>query len=55
MDTKKLRELAEEFGYWPATTNEEDIEQHRRLNAALDKAHTAEEITARYRHLRKPE
>lgn len=55
MDMKKLRELADELGYWPATTNDEDIERHRRLNAALDKAHTAEEITRRYAHLRNPQ
>lgn len=52
MDMKKLRELADELGYWPATTNDEDIDRHRRLNAALDKAHTAEEISRRYAHLR---
>ena len=32
-----LREPADEFGYWPATTDEADIERHRRLNAALDR------------------
>lgn len=52
MDMKKLREFSEELGYWPATTNPEDIDNHRRLNAALNKAHTAEEITKRYAHLR---
>jgi hypothetical protein len=51
-DMSKMRELAAELGYWPATTDDEDIERHRRLNAALDKAHTAEEITRRYTHLR---
>lgn len=30
IDYAKLRELAEEFGYWPATTNPEDIGRHRR-------------------------
>lgn len=52
VDTKKLRELANELGFWPATTDEADIERHRRLNAALDKAHTQEEITRRYTHIR---
>ena len=33
----RLRELADEFGYWPATTDEADIERHRRLNAGLDR------------------
>lgn len=51
-ELSKLKELSEELGYWPATTNEADIEEHRRLNAALDKAHSAEEITRRYRHLK---
>jgi rRNA maturation protein Nop10 len=32
------RELAKEFGFYPATTNPEDIERHRRLNAAADAA-----------------
>jgi hypothetical protein len=32
------RELAQEFGFYPATTNPEDIERHRRLNAAADAA-----------------
>ena len=29
LDMALLRELAEEFGYWPATTDEADIERHR--------------------------
>jgi hypothetical protein len=32
-----LRERAAELGYWPATTDEADIERHRQHNAA-DKA-----------------
>jgi hypothetical protein len=32
------RELAKEFGLYPATTNPEDIERHRRLNAAAEAA-----------------
>ena len=34
LDMALLRELAKEFGYWPATTDEADIERHRRDNAA---------------------
>ena len=36
LDMARLRELADEFGYWPATTDEADIECHRHLNAAAD-------------------
>ena len=32
LDMAKLRELADEFGYWPATTDEADIERHRQHN-----------------------
>ena len=28
-DTERLRELAAELGFWPATTDEADIEHHR--------------------------
>ena len=38
LDWARLRELARELGFWPATTNPEDIERHRRLNKALDAA-----------------
>jgi hypothetical protein len=38
LDMALLRELAKEFGFYPATTNPEDIERHRRLNAAADAA-----------------
>ena len=49
---KRLRaELAKELGYFPATLDPEDIERHRRLNAALDAAPTRERIGLRYRHL----
>ena len=33
-DAQLRAELAAEFGYYPATTDEADIERHRRLNAA---------------------
>lgn len=51
VDTKRLRELADELGYWPATTNPEDIERHRRLNAALDKAPSLEKTAKKFAHL----
>jgi hypothetical protein len=38
LDMARLRELAKEFGFYPATTNPGDIERHRRLNAAVDAA-----------------
>jgi hypothetical protein len=36
LDMAKLRELAKELGYWPASTDEESVERHRELNAASD-------------------
>ena len=36
IDWTKSRELAEQFGYWPATMDPEDIERHRRHNEAAD-------------------
>jgi len=33
-DMALLRELAAELGFWPATTDEANIERHRRLHAA---------------------
>ena len=35
-DRRRRAELAKELGYFPATLDPEDIERHRRLNAALD-------------------
>ena len=53
LDLKKLREYAEELGYWPATTRPEDIERHRRLNAALDVAPDPEKTSRKFAHLRR--
>lgn len=50
-DLTKLRELAAEFGYTPATTNPEDIERHRRLNKALDTAPDREKTMKKFAHL----
>jgi len=36
LEMARLRELADEFGYWPASTDEADIERHRQLNASAD-------------------
>jgi hypothetical protein len=51
LDMALLRELADEFGYWPATTNPEQIERHRRLNAALDKAPDLWQVAKKFAHL----
>jgi hypothetical protein len=48
---RRRAELAKELGYFPATLNPADIEEHRRLNAALDAAPTPERLALRYRHL----
>ena len=50
-DKRRRAELAKELGYFPATLDPEDIERHRRLNAALDATPTRERIGLRYRHL----
>jgi hypothetical protein len=44
-DIELLRNLAEEFGFWPATTNPEDIERHRRHT----KEHMREQWIAHHR------
>jgi hypothetical protein len=36
MDTERLRELATELGFWPATTEEADIVRHRQHNKKAD-------------------
>jgi hypothetical protein len=36
LDMVKLRELAAEFGFWPATTDPDDIERHREHNKNAD-------------------
>lgn len=42
---KRLRaDLAAELGYFPATLAPEDIDRHRRLNAALGKAPTTDKV-----------
>ncbi len=46
-----ISKLVDELGFWPATTNPEDIERHRRLNAALEKAPDLEKIAQKYAHL----
>jgi hypothetical protein len=36
IDTERLRQLAAELGFWPATTDETDIERHRQHNKSAD-------------------
>jgi hypothetical protein len=48
LDIDKLRELAAEFGYYPATTNPEDIARHRAHNAAYEDAKSLESMKANY-------
>ena len=36
IDAERLRELAAELGFWPATTEQADIEWHRRHNKKAD-------------------
>ena len=36
LDMRTLRELAAEFEFWPATTDPEDIERHRRQSAGTE-------------------
>lgn len=39
LDLALVRELAGEFGFWPATTNPRDIERHRRQCDETDAHH----------------
>jgi protein tyrosine/serine phosphatase len=42
---KRLRaELAQELGFYPASLDPADVDRHRRLNAALDRAPTLDRI-----------
>ena len=41
LDMARLRTLADELGFWPATTDPADIERHRRDNAADKARHEA--------------
>jgi hypothetical protein len=50
-DRRLRAELADELGYYPASLAPEDIESHRRLNAALDAAPTLERIASKFAHL----
>jgi hypothetical protein len=36
IDTERLRELAAELGFWPATTEEADTDRHRQHNKNAD-------------------
>ncbi|HRD12614.1 MAG TPA: hypothetical protein PLI79_12195 [Mycobacterium sp.] len=51
LDWARMRELARELGFWPATTHPEDIERHRRLNKALDAAPDRETLAKKFAHL----
>jgi len=44
-----LRELADELGFCPATTDEPDIERHRRLNAIPDGTHRWDHLKAAHK------
>lgn len=44
-------ELAAELGWYPASLAPEDIDRHRRLNAAADRAPSLERIGRKYVHL----
>ena len=53
---KRLRaELAQELGFYPASLDPADIDRHRRLNAALDRAPTLDRIHRKFAHLREEE
>ncbi|MCB0925487.1 MAG: hypothetical protein KDB50_13235 [Mycobacterium sp.] len=53
VDTLRLRELADELGFWPATTGPEAIARHRRLNDALDAALDLEQTGKKFAHLQR--
>ena len=50
---KRLRaELAQELGFYPASLDPANVDRHRRLNAALDRALTLDRIHRKFAHLR---
>ena len=51
-DKRRRAELAHELGFYPASLDPADIDRHRRLNAALDKASTLDGIHRKFAHLR---
>ena len=51
LDWVKLRKLARELGFWPATTNPEDFQRHRRLDKSLDVAPDLEKTAKKFAHL----
>jgi hypothetical protein len=53
MTEKSRAELAAELGYWPATTDEADIAEHRRKNAAADASQTREQVQRKHAHTRR--
>jgi hypothetical protein len=51
-DKRRGAELAQELGFYPASLDPTDIDRHRRLNAALDRALTLDVIHRKFAHLR---
>ena len=51
-DKRLHAELAQELGFYPASPDPADIDRHRRLNAALDRALTLDGIHRKFAHLR---
>ena len=54
-DTRLRAELAQGLGFYPASLDPADIDLHRRLNAALDRALTLARIHQKFAHLREEE
>ena len=54
-DKRRRAELAQELGFYPASLDPADIDRHRRLNAALDRAPTLDRIHQKFAHLREEE
>ena len=51
-DKRRRAELAQELGFCPASLDPADIDRHRRLNTALDRALTLDRIHRKFAHLR---
>jgi hypothetical protein len=51
-DRRRRAEVAAELGFYPASLAPEDIDRHRRLNAALDRAPSLERVERKFTHLR---
>ena len=51
MDMTKLRELADELGYWPATTDDEHIAWLREQNARYERVAASQRSGSKFKKM----